>query len=96
MRQSMIVVTTVDVEEAKPSNEYLKESGFAKLFPFAAVSFFDKENHDGQFVHPEPKESHEHMTPEECDPCKELRELAETQAAEIEALKRHHRRHHRR
>ena len=41
---------TLEVEpeaENEGNKTYLKDSGFSKLYPFAAVSFFDRETHDG-------------------------------------------------
>ena len=69
-----------EVEE-KPrdgnNKEYLESSGFAKLYPFASISFFDGSTHPGTFVVSDDKKFHEPATPEECDPCKALRELVD-------------------
>ena len=72
------------------NKDYLKESGFMKLYPFADVSFFDQETHTGQFVLAEDKDKWSDATPEECDPCKALRELVEAQQKEIDSLRQHH------
>ena len=36
-----------DEEQTASNKKYLHESGFAELYPFAGVSFFDRETHDG-------------------------------------------------
>ena len=55
----------------KGDPDYKKD--FVKLYPFSNVSFVEKEEHDGEFVETTSSDVHYYATPQECDPCAELR-----------------------
>ena len=61
-----VVPGTEEESAASDDDHHKKPDEYDSLYPFLGISFFDK---DPEFVHPEPKDSHMHAEPEECDVC---------------------------
>ena len=81
-----------DMEQTPQTNSAFgksyTEERFNELYPFAGISFFDRDTHDGVHVVTKPAEYHESSAPEECDPVKELREELEAKDDQIAWLRK--------
>ena len=62
---------------------------FAALYPSAMVDFTSQQGHDGEFVGTEVKDYWVDATPEECDPCAELKAFNDWLIKYARGLERH-------